>query len=117
MVGFWEKTDRQKKRNSPKGSQAFRAVVRGIVLLEEKHNMPWQYGIAVTVVIWLLPMIFAAGGIYFSFSRLKKDVDGVGRKVNTTESKREGERRKLLTAFMLISTDEQREQIARILND
>ncbi len=62
-------------------------------------------------------LLFSAGGIYFAFRQLRRDVNGVGRKLNTLEEKQRTEARKILTVFLLFCTDQQREKIASLLND
>lgn len=70
----------------------------------------------ISLIISAASLIFAAGGLYYGFRALKKDVDGVGRKVNQLDKEREESRRRILTAFLLISTDQEREKIANLLN-
>ena len=60
-------------------------------------------------------LIFTAGGAYAGFRRLKRDVDGVGRKVNGMQATRERDKEKLLIAMLLTTSDQDREKIARIL--
>lgn len=72
----------------------------------------------ITVAVFAAGLIFNAGGLVWAFIRLKKDVDGVGRKLNMLDKEREAQSRRILTALLLYSsTGENREKIAHLLRD
>lgn len=72
----------------------------------------------ITVAVFAAGLIFNAGGLVWAFIRLKKDVDGVGRKLNSMQREKEDDRRRIITAFLVYSsTGENREKLANLLND
>ena len=69
------------------------------------------------LIVLLVGLVFNAGGLVYSFQRLKKDVDGVGRKVNALERYRSERELKELIAFLLLCTDDNKEKIANLLRN
>ena len=69
--------------------------------------------VVVSLISSVAAIVFTAGGLYYSFNRLKKDVDGVGRKVNKLHT----DQLQLKIAVLLLSPDEAREFITNYLRD
>lgn len=68
-----------------------------------------------SIAFVLATVIFTAGGTYYAFRRLKKDVDGVGRKVNQLQAERQADKENTLIAFLLTCPEPEREKLARLL--
>jgi hypothetical protein len=63
----------------------------------------------------LLVLAFNAGGAYFVLRQIRKDLNGVGRKVRAIEAKQEDRYLALVVAYLLIAPAETRQFGAKIL--
>lgn len=67
------------------------------------------------LLIGLFTLTFGAGGAYFALKQGRKDVNGLGRKVNSELVKSETRYNRLCLALMLICDPAQKNKIASIL--
>jgi hypothetical protein len=65
----------------------------------------------------LLYFAFGAGGAYALLKQNRKDVDGVGRKVNNEISKSSVRHQNITIALMLMASDEQKDKIADLMKE
>lgn len=71
--------------------------------------------IFVTIGIFLITAVFQAGMVFAAFRRLKKDVDGVGRKVNRMDEDRRRQAVMTVIVLMRISTKITDQELADLL--
>jgi hypothetical protein len=67
----------------------------------------------VNVAVFLVGLIFAAGGASFRTARLAKDVNGIGRKVNALE--KDDRYARLSMAIFAIASEEQKKLVIECL--
>jgi hypothetical protein len=73
---------------------------------------------SIAETIYVLGLVFAAGGFYASAARLKKDVNGVGARVKAMETKSNDRHNRLCVALMsLAKTPEEKSDLMRVLGD
>lgn len=78
--------------------------------------MPHEVSSAtVSVLIWLIGLIFGAGGMYFSLKQMRRDVNGLGRKVNETTGQNAKFHVRLCIALVLLSPKEEQWNVAKFL--
>lgn len=65
------------------------------------------------LAIYFVGLIFAAGGAWFRFSRLAKDVNGVGRKVNAME--KDDRYARIQMAIVAIAPEEKKQMVLECL--
>ena len=70
-----------------------------------------------TVLYYLMTLAFGAGGAYFLIKQSRKDVNGLGRKVNAEISRSARRHQNISVALMLLASDEQKEKIADLLRE
>jgi hypothetical protein len=77
--------------------------------MNEAHSMVAE------LLIALFSLAFGAGGAYFALKQGRKDVNGLGRKVNSESTKSETRYNRLCLALMLVCDPQQKNKIASIL--
>lgn len=65
----------------------------------------------------LLSLAFGAGGAYFMIRQSRRDVTGLGRKVNREISRSAVRHQNLTVALMLMASEEQKEKLADLLKE
>ena len=66
--------------------------------------------IAIPLVLWLLGLAFAAGGGWLTLKESRKQVNGVGAKVNREKELNEDRFRRMSLAVMSLADTEERKQ-------
>lgn len=66
------------------------------------------------IAIFVVTLIFTAGGAWFRFNRLSKDVNGIGRKVNVLE-KDDRYARASMALLAIAATEEQKKLVVDCL--
>ncbi|MGH9744734.1 MAG: hypothetical protein ACRD59_01320 [Candidatus Acidiferrales bacterium] len=66
---------------------------------------------------YLLSLAFGAGGAYFLIKQSRKDVNGLGRKMNAEIKRSQARWQNLSLALMFVCTEAQREKIAEMLKE
>jgi hypothetical protein len=66
---------------------------------------------------YALTLAFGAGGAYFLVKQSRKDVNGLGRKVNAEVKASARRYQNVTVALMLIAPEAQREKVAELLKD
>ncbi|MBZ5700244.1 MAG: hypothetical protein LAN84_00195 [Acidobacteriia bacterium] len=74
--------------------------------------------VTITAAGYLLSLTFGAGGAYYMIKQSRKDVNGLGRKVNGEIRKSNSRHQNITLALMsLANSDEQRQYIAELLRE
>lgn len=71
----------------------------------------------VQALYYTLSLAFGAGGAYFLIKQSRKDVNGLGRKVNREISRSSARHQNITLALMLLAPEAQKEQIANLLRE
>jgi hypothetical protein len=69
------------------------------------------------VPYYALTLAFGAGGAYFLVKQSRKDVNGLGRKMNAEIKASSLRHQNVAVALMLIAPEGQREKVAELLKD
>jgi c-di-AMP phosphodiesterase-like protein len=69
------------------------------------------------ILISAVSLAFGAGGAHFLIKQSRKDVNGLGRKVNKEISRSSTRHQNLTVALMLLAPEAQREKIADLLKE
>lgn len=68
-------------------------------------------------VLAMATMIFAAGGLYFTVQQGRRDINGIGRKVNTAVSRAERRYNRVSLALMYVCTEAQKKEVLQLLQE
>lgn len=66
---------------------------------------------------YALSLAFGAGGAYFLIKQSRKDVNGLGRKMNREISKSAARHQNVTVALMLLASEDKRDKIAELLKE
>ena len=72
--------------------------------------------IAIPVVIYFVGLIFAAGGGWFALKEVRKQVNGVGSKLRSSDEQRKDQHRRICMAITAVATDEQKKIVMPCLS-
>ncbi len=79
-------------------------------------NIP-LYNLILVVLCNLLALAFGAGGAYFLLKQSRKDVNGLGQKVNRELSRSSTRHQNISLALMLLAGDERKGQVSELLKE
>jgi len=69
------------------------------------------------VLYYLMALAFGAGGAYVLLKQSRKDVNGVGRKLNDELARSATRHHNVSLALMLLAGDEHREKVSELLKE
>ena len=71
----------------------------------------------ITIALYVIGVVFAAGVAHDRAARLKKDVNGVGARVRVIESEGGDRHRRVCMALLAIATDDQKKLLVQLLGE
>ena len=71
----------------------------------------------VQILYYLLSLAFGAGSVYFLIRQSRKDVNGLGRKMNREISRSGARHQNTTLALMLLAPENKKKEIAELLKE